>query len=204
MRYLAILLGLWIFAPALPAQGRAEVLIDAFTTSYVKEEEGALDQAIQALTAHYDEQSYPLNLRLGWLYYNQGDYPRSKTYYRRAMQLLPYAIEAKFGFALPESALGNWTSVEAIYQDILKIDPKNTRAHYWLSTMYYQQQRYDAAYRHLEIVVNLYPFDYDATVLFGWVHLQQGNTAKAKALFEKALLIQPTSASAKEGLELLD
>jgi tetratricopeptide (TPR) repeat protein len=204
MKYLALLCGLWLFAPALPGQSQSAALIEAFSTSYVAEAEADFAAAIAALTPHYDAQSYALNLRLGWLYYNQGDYPQSKSYYRKAMQLLPYSVEAKFGFVLPESALGNWSSVEAVYEEILKIDPKNTRAHYWLGALYYEQQRYDAAYRHLEIVVNLYPFDYDATVLFGWVHLQQGKVAKAKVLFEKALLIDPTSTSAREGLALLE
>lgn len=204
MKHIIFLFGLWVLATSLPAQQNTEALIQAFSTSYAKEQAGDLDEAIEALQAHYQENSYELNLRLGWLQYNKGDHPRSKTFYRKAMQLRPYAIEAKFGFVLPESALGNWTIVEETYQEILKIDPHNTKAHYWLGALYYEQKKYDEAYKQVEVVVNLYPFDYDATLLFGWINLQLGNIAKAKVLFQKALIIVPSSASAREGLSLLN
>lgn len=204
MKQLIFLIGLWIFSISLAAQPTTEALIEAFSTSYAKEEAGEIEEAIDVLEALYQEGFYELNLRLGWLHYNKGDHPTSKIFYQKAMQLLPYAIEAKLGYVLPESALGNWTSVEAIYREILKIDPQNTKAHYWLGVLYYEQKKYDQAYKQVEVVVNLYPFDYDSTVLFGWINFQQGNVAKAKALFQKALIILPSSTSAREGLSLLN
>lgn len=204
MKQLIFLIGLWVLAISLAAQPTTEALIEAFSTSYAKEQAGEMEEAIDVLEALYQEDSYELNLRLGWLYYNKGDHPTAKTFYQKAMQLLPYAIEAKLGFILPESALGNWTSVEAIYQEILNIDPNNTKAHYWLGALYYEQKKYDKAYKHVEVVVNLYPFDYDSTVLFGWINFQLGNIAKAKILFQKALIILPSSTSAREGLSLLN
>ena len=178
-------------------------LIEAFSASYVAEAAGEYDQAIAALQPHYAADSYPLNLRMGWLYYLQGDYPRSETLYTRAKNLLPYAIEPKLGLAYPLAALGQYDRVIGIYEDILAFDPQNTLVHYRLGAILYERQDYEGAYFHLEKVVNLYPFDYDSVLLFAWINLRMNKATKARTLFENALLIVPGSASALEGLGML-
>lgn len=180
----------------------ADRLLQAFRTSYAMEAEGNYPEAIQALESLPQNNSYEINLRLGWLYYNKGDFPRSKSYYAKAMALLPYAIEARFGYVLPLAGLGDWESVISTYGEILRIDPQNTTANYRLAAIYYERQDYERAFRHAEIVVNLYPFDHDGVVLFAWIQLRMGRTAKARLLFEKALLINPLSESARAGLDL--
>ncbi len=178
-------------------------LIKAFSKSYEMESASNFEAAIQALKPYYSEKSYELNLRLGWLYYLNADYFQSEKHYQKAMQLMPYAVEAKLGYALPVAAMGNLSKAEATYKEILKIDPQNTFANYHLGGMYYEWKNYEKAYQHTEKVVNLYPFDHDSVVLFAWIHLQMGQTGKAKVLFEKALMIIPGSESAKTGLEMV-
>jgi hypothetical protein len=48
--------------------------------------------------------------------------------------------------------------------------------------------------------VNLFPFDYDANHMLGWTYLFQGKKAEAKVLFQQALLIRTSDASALDGL----
>jgi hypothetical protein len=48
--------------------------------------------------------------------------------------------------------------------------------------------------------VNLYPFDYDGTIMFAWTNLKILKLREAKLLFQKALLIKPGDSSALEGL----
>lgn len=175
----------------------------AFQKSYEQEADSNLAGAITALEAVYREDSYELNLRLGWLQYWRGDHPRSVTLYRQAVTLMPYALEAKFGLILPLAALGSWDEVIGLYQEILRIDPKNSVANYRLGAIYYERKQYEAAFKHIELVVNLYPFDYDSVVLFGWINLQMGRTSKAKALFQKALLVLPEGELATLGLQAL-
>ena len=160
-------------------------------------------KAAAALQEVYDENSYEINIRLGWLNYLKTDYPSSNKYYSTAIELLPYAIEPKLGYVLPLSALGNWDEVINTYNQILTIDPQNTLVNYRLGAIYYYRGNYEEAYQLVEKVVNLYPFDYDSVILFAWINLQRGDFRKAEVLFQKSILIRPEDESAIEGLALI-
>ena len=172
----------------------------AFMDSYTAEADSNYNAAIEALKSVYDS-SYPFNLRLGWLHYLNGDYQKSIEYYSSAMRNMPYAVEAKLGYVLPQSAMGNWNEVLSIYQQILKIDPKNTLVNYRMAVIYYERTEYDKAYAHAEISANLFPFDYYSVSLLGWINLKMGNMREARKLFERALLISPGNELAGEGLK---
>lgn len=176
-------------------------LVEAFRASYTLEQGGNYPAAINALLEVYETSSYETNLRLGWLYYALGQYPLSQQYYEQASNLMPYAIEPKLGLTYPMGALGNWSAVIDQYEQVLTIDPQNTKAKYNLSAIYYERKEYNKAQEYIEDVVNLYPFDYDSLVLFGWIQYQIGNLAKAKVLFQKALLYNPDGLSALAGLD---
>ena len=80
----------------------------AFAKSYAYEKDKEYTKAIAEILAVYDEKSYETNIRLGWLYYGNTTYTTSATYYAKAVVLMPYSIEARLGYILPEKALGNW------------------------------------------------------------------------------------------------
>ncbi|MEJ5317301.1 MAG: tetratricopeptide repeat protein [Tenuifilum sp.] len=197
-----ILLVLTTLTVNLAAQDFAKLSV-AFTESYAKEKEGKYADAAKPLKAMYDEKSYEVNLRLGWLTYLQGQFSESVGYYSKAIELMPYAIEPRLGIVLPASAMGNWGSVVEQYNKILSIDPNNTLVLYRMGMISYENKDFKKAYTYFEKVVNLYPFDYYSVLMLGWTNYQLGKTKEAKILFQKALLYDPTSASAKEGLSLL-
>ena len=174
-----------------------------FATSYKAETAGKYSDGIKALKDVYDEKNYELNMRLGYLHYMAGLFTESTTYYERAISLMPYSVEAKFGYVLPAAALGNWDKVLNQYLEIVKIDPQNTKANYRLGSIYYGRKDYTNALKHLEKVVNLYPFDYDGLILYAWTNLQLGKTKEAKLLFEKVLWLSPRDKSALEGLSYI-
>ena len=176
---------------------------DAFATSYTMQDKADYTGAISALKAVYDENSYEINIRLGWLNYLGGFFTESAAYYQKALKLKPYAIEPKLGFAYPAGALGNWDQVISQYLEILKIDPQNTIANYRLGSIYYGKQDYSSAEKHLEKVVNLYPFDYDSNILFAWTNLKLGKSREAQVLFHKVLMMRPNDSSALEGMGLI-
>jgi len=197
-----ILLVLTTMSVNLAAQDFAKLSV-AFTESYAKEKEGKYADAAKPLKAMYDEKSYEVNLRLGWLTYLQGQFSESVGYYSKAIELMPYAIEPRLGIVLPASAMGNWGSVVEQYNKILSIDPNNTLVLYRMGMISYENKDFKKAYTYFEKVVNLYPFDYYSVLMLGWTNYQLGKTKEAKILFQKALLYDPTSASAKEGLSLI-
>jgi tetratricopeptide (TPR) repeat protein len=76
-------------------------LVSAFSESYEKEKTGKYAEAASALKAMYDENSYEINLRLGWLTYNQGQFTEALAYYNKAITIMPMAIEPILGVVLP-------------------------------------------------------------------------------------------------------
>ncbi|MCK7534433.1 MAG: tetratricopeptide repeat protein [Marinilabiliales bacterium] len=176
---------------------------EAFTRSYSYEKEGNYDEAASALIEVYDEQSYEINLRLGRLYYNAGSFIESMDHYKKAIDLKPYALEARFGYVYPATAVGNLSQVEEQYRRILTVDPMNTAANYWSGMIYHNREQYEMALKHFRKVVNLYPFDYDSTIMYAWTHFKMGNLREAKVLFQQALLIGQCDESATEGLLLI-
>jgi tetratricopeptide (TPR) repeat protein len=178
-------------------------LTSAFRESYAKEKSGKYDEAASALKACYDPASYEINLRLGWLTYLQGQFSESLDYYKKAVDLMPYAIEPCLGLVLPASSLANWDMVITHYNKILAIDPNNTVTLYRLGLISYDRKDFKQAYLYFEKVVNLYPFDYQSVLMLAWTNYKLGKTREAKILFNKALLYYPEDESAKEGLRLL-
>ncbi len=180
-----------------------KALQDAFAASYKSETAGDYTRAIEILKKEYNQTSYEINVRLGWLTYNHGSFTESAAYYNKAIQLMPFSIEARLGFALPASAMGNWDQVVKRYQEILKIDANHYLTNYRMGLIYYNREDYQSALKHFERIANMYPFDYDAVQMFAWTNFRLNKPREARALFNKALLIRPGDASASEGLGLI-
>jgi len=202
MKYLFTLISLFLIKSNLPAQDYV-LWQSAFEQSYEFEKNEQYVKALEILEDQYKADSYDFNIRFGWLYYLTGDYPKSKQYYKNAMELLPYSLEAMFGFVLPLAGLGEWNNVINIYEQMLKLDPKNTIVNYRLGAIYYERKDFQKSYNYLEEVINLYPNDYDSNILFAWTNFQMGKLKEAKILFNKVLLIKPDDSSAQDGLKLI-
>lgn len=175
----------------------------AFSESYTYEEKGEYVKAIESIKKVYNTDSYEMNLRLGWLYYEAKNYRESLVYYNRAIQLLPLSVEAKLGYAYPAYALGNKDDVITKYKEILVIDPNNYYGNYRLGLLYYENKDYSNARKHFDKLINLYPFDYDILIMSGWTYYYLNKPREAKVLFNKALLNRPNDASATEGMSLI-
>jgi len=183
----------------LQAQTNA-VLQKAFRTSYADELNKNYMAAINDIYPYLSDNSYEVNIRLGWLHYLNKNYTASQSYYQKAISIKPGAIEAKFGYVKPLSFLQSWDKVLEQYLAILKIDPQNTQANYWAGVIYYNRKQYDAAIRCFKVVVTLYPFDYDGNHMLAWSNLMAGKKPDARPLFERALVIKPADASSTDGL----
>ena len=181
------------------AQNEAK-LQKAFSDSYNQEYSKKYSDAINSINSYYNENSYEINLRLGWLEYLNKNYNQSLNYYQKALNLKPYAVEAKLGIVKPLSVLEYWDRVMSQYDEILKIDPQNYTANYWAGVILYNRKKYEQASKIFEKIVNLYPFDYDGNQMLAWSYLNIGRMNDAKVLFQKALLIRPGDSSCLDGL----
>ncbi|MBD1391552.1 tetratricopeptide repeat protein [Mucilaginibacter glaciei] len=199
LRKIFFVLGIILCAGTAFAQSNT-VLQKAFHNSYVNEAAKSYSAAISDINPYYSDNSYEMNLRLGWLYYLNKNYPSSQSYYSKAAALRPGAVEAKFGYIKPLSFLQSWDKVLDQYQEILKLDPQNPQANYWAGIIYYNRKQFTPAIARFKAVVTLYPFDYDGNHMLAWANLMAGKKAEAKVYFEKALLIKPADESSTDGL----
>jgi len=175
----------------------------AFRNSYTQENSGDYKAAVNTLKSVYDDSSYEINLRRGWVSFKSGEFKESEVYYRKAITLRPYCIEARLGVIFPLSSMGNWTLVNSVYEEILAIDANNSLANYRYGLLAYNKEEYLKADKLFSKVVNLYPFDYDSLIMLAWTRFRLGKSLEAKALFQKVLLYSPDDASALEGLSLI-
>ena len=184
--------------------GNYEKLREAFKVSYEKEAFEKWDDAIEVLKAAYIEDSYESNLRLGWLCYSAGNQAESKKYYQKAVELKPFAIEAKFGLIYPIYAMGNMQEVIKLYQEISSIAPNNTQALYQLGLVYFYQKEYEKASKLFSKIVDLFPFSYDALIMLAHTNYHLKKFREAKVLYNKVLLYNPEDSIAIESLKLLE
>ena len=184
------------------AQTDFSTVQEAFKNSYELEIKGDFKEAANELKNVYNEDSYETNLRLGWLNYMAGNFSESIAFYKKTMDLMPYSDEAKFGYIFPLSALGKWDQVITVYESILENSSHNTKAMYYLGTIYYNRKQYDKAIGYFKQLIDLYPFDFEGLYMYAWCNLQLGKKKEAKILFQKALLNKPNDIKAKEGLVL--
>lgn len=175
----------------------------AFKSSYAAEAKGDYKTALNAMK-NTGSDSYEVNLRIGWLQYMLGATNEAEKHYKKAVDAMPYSIEAKLGYVYPLSALGKWTEVRQQYNKILEICPQHSLANYRMGLIFYYSDDFKTAQKYFDKVVNMYPFDYDGVIMSGWNNLKLGKKADASILFNKALLIRPDDASAKEGLKYVN
>lgn len=180
-----------------------DAAIKAFSDSYSLEKKGDFKKAADVIKKVYSNESYEINLRLGWLEYNAGLFEESAAHYKKALNLQPYSEEAKFGLIYPKAAQGKWTEVIELYKKILSVSPNNTLANYRMGLIYYGQKDYSKALGFFKKVVNLYPFGYDALLMYAWTNLNLGKTREAEVLFNKVLMLSPNDESALQGLKLI-
>ncbi|MBL7979779.1 MAG: tetratricopeptide repeat protein [Bacteroidetes Order II. Incertae sedis bacterium] len=180
----------------------AQDVQQAFKSSYTAENNKDYASAITSLRRVYSN-TYEMNLRLGWLYYLDGKYQESISYYEKCIQQMPMSIEARLGYVQPAYALEKWNDMLNQYLAILQIDPNHSKANYQTGVAYYYRKDYPRAEKYLQKVLNMYPFDYYSLLMLGWTKFNLGKRNEAKVLFNKVLLYAPDDTSAKEGLSLI-
>lgn len=176
----------------------------AFIKSYEFEAKKEFEKAINAIQNVYNENSYEINLRLGWLHYLNSDFIKSINFYQKASLVMPASTEALWLMVDPLTLLERWNDLEKTYLRILKIDTKNSTASYRLGLIYYYRKNYVNAKKYFDICLNLFPFNYDFMLMSAWTNYFLGNKNAARILFNKVLLYNSNDVSALEGLSLLN
>jgi len=166
----------------------SKTLSNAFSQSYDFEAINNYDAAIVTLDAVYNVNSYEVNLRLGWLNFKIGKHQQAVAYYQKATALMPAATETYWGIINPLIKLENWSEVEKVYGNILKLDPKNQKANYGIGLINYYRKDYINAKKYFDICLNLSPFGYNNMLMSAWTNYYLGNKNESFILFNKTTL----------------
>lgn len=180
-----------------------KALEEAFQKSIAFEGKQDYANAIEVLKPFATATNYEANVRLGWLYYSAGKHNESVSYYAKAIALKPNATEPLWGIVYPYAELKKWAELQATYQKIITLDPKNTTANYRLGLSAYYSKDYTVAKKYFDIVIGLYPLDYNTLLMSAWTTYFLGKPAEAKQQFNRVLMVMPDDKSAKEGLALI-
>ncbi len=155
-------------------------LQDAFANSIVLESKADYKNAIDAIKKVHTTNNYETNIRLGWLSYLAGNHAESKLFYDKAASLMPVSAEPLWGLTYPLSELKKWTELSGVYLKILKLDPKNTVANYRLGLSAYYGKDYSIALKYFDVVLDLYPMDYNSLLMSAWTNYFLGKKSEAK------------------------
>ena len=187
--------------------GYAQISTDpvevALKASYAAEAKSDYQAAIKTLTSvgSSASSSYIVQLRLGWLNYCAKEYQQSATYYKKAVQLAPLAIEPLLGQMLAQQLSENTDEAMRTGNAILRRDPNNYTANSRLAWMYYAKRDYKQAAIQYRKLVGLYPTDTEMLLGLGFALKYSGENKDADKQFNTVLLLSPDNARALEGLK---
>jgi tetratricopeptide (TPR) repeat protein len=209
-----VLLIIGFFAVDIASQVKKD-LTSAFNESIDLETAGKTKEAIAVLDEFYpaNKTNYLLNLRLGYLNYQDSAYTKSTTYYESALKVKPNSIEARLGLRLPYAKINKWAEIEELYNQILKLDPNNKEANLRMGQIYYYKglDKFSTSFLkakpdwekskvYLEKVLNPYPSDYETNLAYGYTSLALGNNDLARESFKNVLMVSKGDTVAIKGL----
>ncbi|MGA2497098.1 MAG: tetratricopeptide repeat protein [Tepidisphaeraceae bacterium] len=190
------------------AQGRpakslpAQETLNGYAASYQAETAMRYAEAIKAMgpLIQANAVDYAANLRLGWLYYLNGEYVDSLRHYALAVKASPVSIEARLGFTLPLMARAQYVELEKATRQILAADPGNYYANLRLAFALRMQKKPDQAETAAKALLGRYPTDVSVLTELALVRVAQDQKEEAARWFERILILDPDNATAKQQL----
>ncbi len=153
-------------------------LITAFNKSLVFEYKKDYSSAIVVLKDAYETKSYEANMRMGWLYYLSAQYNESINFYKKAIDLMPNAIEPKIGYlypALAKNANEGGENIVNQYAKILELNPTDINANYQTGFYNYNKGNEAVAQKYFQKIIDLYPSGYDYYLRIAWAKIAKSN-----------------------------
>jgi tetratricopeptide (TPR) repeat protein len=144
-----------------------------------------------------------INISIADSYVKLSDYATAAEYYAKVPETDELAERAWIGLADAHMRLKKTDEAVAVYKKVLAKNPQNPDANYILGQIIFNEKN-DAqgALSYLEAAAAAKP-DWAAVQLkLGYVYVNLGDNAKAKAAFQKALELEPGNAEAKSMLEM--
>ena len=190
--------------PALSGQQGTQAVDIAGSYKRSFDYEGVQDyqNAIRALAPVYEAypNGYTVNLRMGWLFYLNGNHANAAAHYEVATRAAPMALEPKLGRLLPLLAQGRWGDAETLAYQVVSVDHYNYYGNLRLAIALRMQGKVDAAYQIALKMVGAYPTDILHLVELAQIQDARGDKAEARRLFGEILILDPENETARRYL----
>jgi tetratricopeptide (TPR) repeat protein len=198
---LLLLLAAALLPLPLAAQQRPDIA-GSYHRSYELERAERFQDAIRALAPVYDAypNGYTVNLRMGWLFYLNGNYNNAVAHYEVATTAAPAALEPKLGRLLPLLAQERWADAEVVAYQIVSVDHYNYYGNLRLAIALRMQKKLEPAYQIALKMVRAYPTDIYYLVELALVQDARGDAAEARRLFGEILILDPANETARRYL----
>ena len=172
---------------------------EAYHRSFNYEKISDFDNAIRTLLPVLEAypKGYTVNLRLGWLYYNNSNLANSIYHYKQAMKVAPSSIEAKLGYLYPLIKQEKYSEVESVCYQIINSDYYNYFGNLKLAYVLRMQKKNELALRVTQKMLMIYPIDIDFLTEFGLVNEAMGEEQTATYTFWDILTLDPENLAAK-------
>lgn len=176
---------------------------------------GEDEQAISALqkSLQLNPENSDTLVVLGYVYLRTKQITLAKESFQKALTLTPDYPDAKEGLekiaqleekndqtkrivvdrdqALKASRLGDDEKAMTLWKEILKLNPDDQQALYYLGVIYRRQNNLETAQSYFEQVLVINPRNSDALYLLGLVQRQLGEKEEALKTFEKLKVVDP-------------
>lgn len=206
---LPLLLALLLAASAAASGGagaqqgpQAADLAGAYKRSLDYERVQDYQNAIRALAPVYEStpNGYTVNLRMGWLFYLNGNHANAEAHYDVATKAAPMALEPKLGRLLPLLAQGRWSEAETLAYQVVSVDHFNYYGNLRLAIALRMQGKLDAAHQIALKMTGAYPSDVLHLSELAQIQDARGEKAEARRIFGEVLLLDPENQTARRYL----
>lgn len=153
----------------------------------------ALAQLEQALRE--DPDNHELLKNLGNACKAVGKFERAVDCYRRALEINPAYISARYNLGLVLHQMHRVEDAEAQFRLLLEFDPRDAEALFHLGALLSTQLRYAEAVRTFRDALHLAPEDANLWMALGETHTLQRALDQGLRCYEKALSLQPDNPS---------
>lgn len=197
--YTAAMLFLCIVVPLWGQTLSQDQIREVYHRSFAYEQAENYTDAISAMSEVYQAypQGYTVNLRLGWLYYMNGNFANAAAHYDAAINVAPYALEAKSGKLLPLLAQQKYEAAETLAYQIVTADFYNYYGNLRLAYALRMQGKNEQAMTLVSKMLIIYPTDTLYLTEIGLLQQALGEDERAAAVFSDLLILDPENVTAK-------
>ncbi len=174
----------------------------AYARSFGYERTQAYEDAVRSLAPVYEAypNGYTVNLRMGWLFYLNGNYSNAVAHYEVAEAAAPSALEPKLGRLLPLLSQERWAEAEAVGYQIVSVDHYSYYGNLRLAAALRMQGKVESAYQVALKMVTAYPTDVAYLVELARIAEARGEGDEARRLFGEILILDPENEVARRYL----